>query len=55
MPNCLYDIFINIRDAPATYLDNGIASLPCRASSKMGLKWAGPENFQRKQAGPGRA
>jgi len=31
MPNYLCDIFIYIRDAPATYLDNGIAGLPGRA------------------------
>jgi len=38
MPNCLYDIFIYIKDAPATYPDNGIVGLLGWASSKMGLK-----------------
>jgi len=37
MPNCLYDIYIT--DAPATYPDNGIASLPGRPSSKTGRAW----------------
>ena len=45
MPNRLCDIFIYIKDAPATYDDNKIAGLPRRASSKTGLKRAGPENF----------
>jgi len=45
MPNCLCDIFIYIREAPATYPDNGIAGLQGRASSKIGLKWAGPKNL----------
>jgi len=36
MPNCLCDVFIYIRDAPATYPDNGIASLSGRALSKTG-------------------
>jgi len=55
MCNCLCDIFIYLKDASGTYPDNGIAGPLGRASSKTGLKWAGPENFYRKQAGPGRA
>jgi len=40
------DISIYIRDAPATYPEKGIASLPGRALSKMGLKRGGPENLK---------
>jgi len=55
MSNCLCDIFIHISYAPVTYPDNGIAGMPGRASSKTGLKQAGPENFWRMdQTGPER-
>jgi len=49
MPNCLCEIFY-VRDAPAAYPDNRNAG-PDQASPKIGLKWAGPENFWRKWAG----
>ena len=53
MPYCLRDIFIYIRDTPATKPDNGL-SVCGRSLSKMGLMGrAEPENFYRKQAEPG--
>jgi len=36
MPNCLYDVFIYIRDAPATYPDNRIAVVLGQAGLCLG-------------------